>query len=153
MSAAVLHNQRFVRADFVEIRLCNVFIIFNPALSHVKFAIWIVDDKFLDYFTVFIIVGRENLCKIRLTDCVIDCKVSVTVRFEESRINEVIAVVQNLRGRISEFFRLFCIADIGKNAIFDQCRLCKGLFFVHSDYIAENKRLFHNNRLQFIFYV
>lgn len=144
MSAAGLQDKRFLGADVIEIRLADVFIILHPPSGQVELALGVVCDKLLDDFPIFVIVGQPHLREVGLSDGTVAGEKAVAVRLEKTGIDEVAAVVGHLRIRTRERSRFLLTADVGKHAVFDHCRLGKGLFLIHGDDVAENNRLLHD---------
>jgi hypothetical protein len=66
------------------------------------------------------------------------------MRFEKARVNEILAVIENLRVRAGELCRLFRFPDIRKNAVLDECGSGKRPLLIHGDDVSENKSLFHD---------
>ena len=100
--------------------------------------------KFFDNFTVFGVVSQANLCEVRLPNQAVTSQMTVAVGLQEAGIDEVFTVIQHLRIRASELFRLFRTADIGKHTVLHQCSLGKGSLFIHGNDVAQNNRLFHS---------
>ena len=79
VSAARLHDERLVRADFVQIGFADVFIILHPSGSQIEIALWVLRNELLDDFAVFGIVRETSLCQVSLSDGTVASQMTMTV--------------------------------------------------------------------------
>ena len=146
MSAPGLHEQHLIGADLVQVRLCDIFVIFDPSGGQIERTLRIFRDKVRDDLTVFrIIRSQTGLCEIRLPDGAVAGQIAVAVGLQEAGIDEVLAVVKRFSIRSGKLFRGLCVADIGEHAVLHHSRFRCRASGIHGNDVAENNSytLFH----------
>ena len=136
MSVGTVHDQRFIRADLIQIGFCDVFFTWEPACSHVDFTLRVLSNEFADDLTIFCVVAYANRCKVRLSDCAVTGKTAVSMAFQETGIDEVLTVIKHLCVCIGKLLCNFGVSDIGKHAVFGKSCFGKWSFFIHGNNVA-----------------
>ncbi len=80
MSATGLHDNWLLRIYLIQIRLGDVFLVFNPSCGYIDLLLRVLCNKLLNNLTVFGVVSfYTNLSEVSLSDKAVAGEVAVTV--------------------------------------------------------------------------